>query len=45
MGVFRSDSSSDTPETRFTYRNGPGKAEDLKEGLRVICLGKATGGK
>jgi hypothetical protein len=32
-----------TPETRFTYRNGPGNAEDLKEGLRVICLGKTTG--
>jgi hypothetical protein len=34
-----------TPETRFTFRNGPGKAEDLKEGLRVICLGKAAGDK
>lgn len=34
-----------TPETSFTIRNGPGKLEDLKVGLRVICLGKATGDK
>ena len=27
-------------ETKFTKRNQPATVEDLKEGRRVICLGK-----
>jgi hypothetical protein len=26
--------------TEFTYRNKPGSLDDLKDGRRVICLGK-----
>src|SRR6058998_3234447 len=27
-------------KTRFTFRNKPGSIDQLKEGIRVICLGK-----
>lgn len=27
-------------DTKFTYRNKPGSLDDVKEGRRVICLGK-----
>jgi Cu/Ag efflux protein CusF len=27
-------------ETKYTKRNKPAKMEDVKEGVRVICLGK-----
>ncbi|HEV8131960.1 MAG TPA: hypothetical protein VGQ81_11965 [Acidobacteriota bacterium] len=27
-------------ETQFTYRNKPGSLDDVKDGRRVICLGK-----
>ena len=27
-------------QTTFTYRNGPGKVEDMKEGVRIYALGK-----
>jgi Cu/Ag efflux protein CusF len=27
-------------DTKYTKRNKPGKIEDVKEGVRVICLGK-----
>lgn len=30
-------------KTIYTYRNGPGKAEDVKEGVRIVALGKANG--
>ncbi len=29
-----------TAETKFTNRNKPGSIDDVKEGRRVICLGK-----
>ncbi len=29
-----------TEKTKYTLRNKPAKAEDLKEGMRVIVLGK-----
>ncbi|MBI3697713.1 MAG: hypothetical protein HY238_23135 [Acidobacteria bacterium] len=27
-------------DTKYTYRNKPGSMDDVKEGRRVICLGK-----
>jgi hypothetical protein len=27
-------------DTKYTYRNKPGSIDDVKEGRRVICLGK-----
>jgi hypothetical protein len=30
-------------DTRFTYRNGPSSFDEVKEGRRVICLGKGEG--
>ena len=27
-------------DTKFTYRNKPGSIDDVKDGRRVICLGK-----
>ena len=30
-------------ETRFTYRNSASTLDEVKEGRRVICLGKAEG--
>lgn len=30
-------------KTSFTYRNGKGSIDDLKEGLRVVAIGKAEG--
>jgi hypothetical protein len=27
-------------DTKFTYRNKPGSLDDVKDGRRVICLGK-----
>ena len=27
-------------DTKYTYRNKPGTMDDVKEGRRVICLGK-----
>ncbi len=27
-------------ETKFTYRNKPGSLDEVKDGRRVICLGK-----
>jgi hypothetical protein len=32
-----------TNTTSYTYRNGPAKAEDLKEGSRIVAIGKAEG--
>ncbi len=32
-----------TDKTTYTYRNEPGKAEDVKDGVRVVVLGKAEG--
>jgi hypothetical protein len=32
-----------TPETKFTFRNKPDSIAHLKEGIRVICLGKYDG--
>lgn len=29
-----------TADTKITYRNKPGSMDDVKEGRRVICLGK-----
>lgn len=37
-GLQRQVLYSDT--TNFTFRNKPAKFEDVKEGRRVICLGK-----
>jgi len=28
--------------TKFTYRNKPGSLDDVKDGRRVICLGKTN---
>ncbi len=28
-------------KTKFTYRNNASSVKDLKQGLRVVCLGKA----
>ncbi|MBI1786473.1 MAG: hypothetical protein HYR60_02840 [Acidobacteria bacterium] len=28
------------PDTKYTYRNKPGSMDDVKDGRRVICLGK-----
>jgi len=30
-------------KTTYTYRNGPAKAEDVKDGVRIVVLGKAEG--
>ena len=30
-------------KTTFTYRNGPAKVADLKDGVRVVAIGKAEG--
>lgn len=30
-------------DTKFTYRNDPSSFNEVKEGRRVICLGKAEG--
>jgi len=30
-------------ETKFTYRNSASTVDEVKEGRRVICLGKAEG--
>ncbi len=30
-------------KTTYTFRNGPAKLEDLKDGVRIIALGKAEG--
>jgi hypothetical protein len=30
-------------KTEYTYRNGPAKAEDVKDGVRIVALGKAEG--
>ncbi len=30
-------------KTTYTYRNEPAKAEDVKDGVRVVVLGKAEG--
>ncbi len=30
-------------QTKFTYRNSPASLDQVKEGKRVICLGKAEG--
>ncbi len=32
-----------TDKTTYTYRNGPAKAEEVKDGVRVVVLGKAEG--
>jgi hypothetical protein len=32
-----------TDKTIYTYRNGPAKAEDVKDGVRIVALGKAEG--
>jgi hypothetical protein len=32
-----------TDKTLYTYRNGPAKIEDLKDGSRVVAIGKAEG--
>ena len=32
-----------TSKTQWTYRNGPGSADNLKDGIRVICVGKFEG--
>lgn len=32
-----------TDKTTYTYRNEPAKAEDVKDGVRVVALGKAEG--
>jgi hypothetical protein len=32
-------------DTKFTYRNKPGSIDDVKDGRRVICLGKFEGVK
>lgn len=29
-----------SPDTKFTYRNSPSSVDEVKEGRRVICLGK-----
>lgn len=29
--------------TRFTYKNKPAKADDLKEGLRIVAVGRFEG--
>jgi hypothetical protein len=34
-----------TPETKFTYRNAEGTLENVKEGVRVICLGSFASDK
>jgi hypothetical protein len=28
------------PDTKFTYRNSPSSADEVKDGRRLICLGK-----
>ncbi len=30
-------------KTAYTFRNGPAKAEDVKDGVRIVALGKAEG--
>jgi len=30
-------------KTTYTYRNGPAKVEDVKDGVRIVVLGKAEG--
>ncbi len=30
-------------KTAYTYRNGPAKVEDVKDGVRIVVLGKAEG--
>ncbi len=32
-------------DTKFTYRNNPSSIDDVKEGRRVICLGKFESGQ